>query len=58
VDVGEGRFMNILRMVLPILCVLYTMVGAFAQTQTPIIIPLYPPGHPTLQGQNEKEILR
>jgi len=56
-DVGEGRSMNILRMVLPILCAVCAISAAHSQTQAPTVIPLYPPGHPTLQGQNEKEIL-
>ena len=38
------------------LAVLALLAPAHAQTKSQTL-PLYPPGHPTLQGQNEKEIL-
>ncbi len=34
-----------------------TLLGTARAAESPLTLPLYPPGSPTLQGQNEKEIL-
>jgi endo-1,4-beta-xylanase len=54
---GEPVAMNVLRFIVPVLvCVARLSAPAPAWAADPIVVPLYPPGSPTLQGQGEKEI--
>jgi len=45
-----------IRKALPILCLLLLAAPALAQQPAPLTVYLWPPGHPTLQGQDQKEI--